>query len=160
MRPENSQRNSTWTRALLTLAIKKLHPDAIIPQYQTTGAVGFDFHAVEDQSVPPGSHALIRTGLVIGTPEGFMLGLLPRSSTFKRTRLVVANSMGVIDQDYCGNEDEIKVSVWNTSTNNTVVIKPGDRIAQGVFLRVGRFDFEEVESMDAQSRGGFGSTGV
>ncbi len=138
--------------------IKKLHPDAVIPKYQTEGSVGFDFHSVEDVQVKPGEFKLIRTGLAVATPPGFMLMACPRSSTYKNFGLVMVNSVGIIDQDYCGNEDEIRIPVMNIKNYDSYFIK-GTRFAQAVFVQVGKFSFLETEDM-GQSRGGYGSTGV
>lgn len=140
------------------IAIKKLHKDAVIPQYQTPGSVGFDFHTIEDLVLAPGEFKLIRTGLAIGTPENYMLALVPRSSTYMKWALTMPNSIGVVDQDYSGDEDEVKIPVVNESDGFTKISK-GQRIAQGIFLSVGKFGFFECDSM-GESRSGFGSTGV
>ena len=140
------------------IRIKKLHEDAVIPKYQTHGSVGFDFHTVEDLVLKPGESTLVRTGLVIATPPGYMLALTPRSSTFKKWGLIMPNSIGVIDQDYSGDEDEVKIPVLNLSSAFAKVEK-GERIAQGIFISVARLTFTECDSM-GDSRGGFGSTGT
>ncbi|MEK6853775.1 MAG: dUTP diphosphatase, partial [Nanoarchaeota archaeon] len=67
------------------------------------------------------------------------------------------HGIGVIDNDYCGEEDEIKVQVYNNSSNIAKVEK-GERIAQGIFVKVDRFEWEETDKM-GKTRGGFGSTG-
>jgi dUTP pyrophosphatase len=144
-------------RGATGVKIKKIHPDAIIPQYQTHGAVGFDLHVIEDYSIRTGDSALLRTGLVIKTPPGYMLGLFPRSSTWKKYGLVMPHSIGIIDQDYCGEEDEIFLQVYNNKLKHAIVEK-GDRVAQGIFIPVARLSFRECDSM-GESRGGFGSTG-
>ena len=66
--------------------------------------------------------------------------------------------IGVIDNDYCGPEDEVKIQVRNFR-KESVVIRRGDKIAQGLFMKTDRLDFEEVDEIKADSRGGFGSTG-
>jgi dUTP pyrophosphatase len=143
----------------LKIKFKKLFDDVITPTYETIGSVGFDLRSYEDYEIEPLELGLVRTGLVIETPPGFMLALVPRSSTFKRTGLVMPHSVGVIDQDYSGEEDELILQFYNSSRHATVDVRKGDRIAQGIFLRIGRFGFEETESM-GDSRGGFGSTGT
>lgn len=140
------------------IKIKKLHEDAIIPQYQTSGSVGFDLHTVEDLVLRPGHSTLVPTGLAIATPPGYMLAITPRSSTYKKWSLVMPNSIGVVDQDYCGDEDEIKIPVLNMGDSFAKVNK-GERIAQGIFISVARLSFTECDSM-GDSRGGFGSTGT
>lgn len=140
------------------IKIKKLHDDAVIPQYQTIGSVGFDLHTVEDIDIRPRYTTLARTGLAIATPPGYMLALTPRSSTFKHWKCIMPNSIGVIDQDYSGDDDEIMVPLLNMG-DLRVKIEKGSRIAQGIFISVARLSFTECDSM-GESRGGFGSTGV
>ncbi|MBI2634597.1 hypothetical protein HYW82_02945 [Candidatus Peregrinibacteria bacterium] len=68
------------------------------------------------------------------------------------------HGFGIIDHDYCGQEDEIKVLVYNF-TEKEVMIQRGEKIAQGVFVKIDKFEWEEVDEMRKESRGGFGSTG-
>lgn len=138
--------------------IKKIHADAVVPEYQTLGSVGFDFHAIEDVTIKPGQFTLIRTGLAIATPPGYMLMAAPRGSSYKNFGFMMPNSVGVIDQDYCGDEDEVKIPALNMK-NFDSYIKKGTRFAQGIFVMVGKFNFKEVQDM-GDSRGGWGSTGL
>lgn len=142
----------------MSIKIKKLHPDAVIPAYQTSGAVGFDFHSVEFTEIPAHSNGYVRTGLAIKVPDGLFLAVLPRSSTWKHFKCVVANSVGVIDNDYCGDEDEIWANLYNPTDDSTYIPK-GVRFAQGLFIPVAKSPWEEVQEMGV-SRGGCGSTGV
>ena len=71
---------------------------------------------------------------------------------------MLANSVGIIDQDYCGEKDEIKALVLNFN-KKPVIVKKGERIAQGILVKIARPRIEEVEKMSGKSRGGFGSTG-
>ena len=125
--------------------------------YATPGSAAFDLAAAETIDVPPGQIRLVGTGLVIAVPSGHFLAILARSSTPLKRGLVVANGVGVIDSDYCGPDDEVKVQVLNV-TNATVTVAHGDRIAQAIVLQAPRVEFEEAEAT-APSRGGFGSTG-
>ena len=68
------------------------------------------------------------------------------------------HGFGIIDHDYCGPEDEVKILVYNF-TDQPVTIEHGEKIAQGVFVHIDKFDWEEVEEMGNETRGGFGSTG-
>ena len=115
---------------MLSVRIRRLHDSVPLPAYQTDGAAGFDLAASEDVAVPPSSIALIPTCLVIQVPEGHFLGIFARSSTPLKRGLMVANGVGVIDRDYCGPADEIKVQVLNF-TQQPVQVKKGDRLAQG-----------------------------
>jgi dUTP pyrophosphatase len=91
-------------------------------------------------------------------PEGHFLAILARSSTPLTRGLIVANGMGVVDSDYCGPTDEVKIQVLNI-TDAPVHVAAGDRIAQGMVLAAPRVTFVEATTADGPSRGGFGSTG-
>ncbi len=144
---------------MITVRIHRLHPDVPLPKYETAGAAGFDLAASEDVVVPPGAIALVPTGLVIEGPPGHFLGVFARSSTPLRRGLMVANGVGVVDEDYCGPTDEIKIQVLNFTTGPVTVSK-GDRLAQGLFLPVSRVTWQETDGAPREgSRGGFGATG-
>lgn len=138
--------------------IKRIDTTLPLPAYQTKGSVGFDFLAREEKTIPPGEIELIPANLIIQVPEGYSLILSSRSSTPRKFGLTKPHGIGVIDQDYCGPEDEIKIQVLNFSKTPTTV-KRGERIAQGLFVRTDRLEFNEVETITEESRGGFGSTG-
>jgi len=138
--------------------IRRLDPAVALPSYQTSEAAGFDLAASEEVAVPPGAVRLIPTGLVIEVPHGHFLGIFARSSTPLRRGLMVANGVGVVDPDYAGPDDEIKIQVVNF-TSEEVVVRRGDRIAQGVFIPCARVAWQEGETRE-RSRGGFGSTGA
>jgi len=144
---------------MLSVRINRLDPAVSLPKYETTGAAGFDLAASADVTIAPGTIALVPTGLVIQVPAGHFLGIFARSSTPLKKGLMVANGVGVIDEDYCGPKDEVKIQVLNF-TQAPVEVKRGDRIAQGLFLPVTRAAWQE-ESGDLRegSRGGFGATG-
>jgi dUTP diphosphatase len=144
---------------MLRVRIRRLDASVPLPGYQTDGAAGFDLAASEDLVVPPSSIALVPTGLVIQVPVGHFLGVFARSSTPLKRGLMVANGVGVIDRDYCGPADEIKIQVLNF-TSGPVQVKKGDRLAQGLLLPVTHAVWEEVEGdLREGSRGGFGATG-
>lgn len=144
---------------MIPVSIRRLSPSIALPAYQTPGAAGFDFAASEDVDVPPNGIALIPTGLVIRVPEGHFLGIFARSSTPLKRGLMVANGVGVIDEDYCGATDEVKIQVLNF-TRDAVRVRRGDRIAQGLFIPVVRADWQERDDdLRHGSRGGFGATG-
>ena len=144
---------------MLSVGIRRLKPHVALPEYQTAGAAGFDLAASEDVRVEPGAVALVPTGLVIRVPDGYFLAIFARSSTPLRRGLIVSNGVGVIDADYCGASDEIKIQVLNV-TREVVAVKTGDRIAQGLFIPVARATWQEThDDLRAGSRGGFGATG-
>lgn len=144
---------------MLRVRIRRLRPSVRLPEYQTPGAAGFDLAASEDVAIAPGAVALVPTGLVIGVPDGYFLGIFARSSTPLRRGLIVSNGVGVIDADYCGATDEIRIQVLNV-TREPVTVRTGDRIAQGLFIPVARASWDETnDDLRAGSRGGFGATG-
>ncbi|MCP4523150.1 MAG: dUTP diphosphatase [Candidatus Gracilibacteria bacterium] len=127
--------------------------------YESEGAVGFDFKCTQDYTFQPGEFQLVETGTVVEIPKGYMMQIQPRSSTFKKHGLMQVNSVGIIDQDYCGDEDTTKFAYINMS-KEVQVIEKGTRIGQGVFVKIAIADFEVVDSMNNESRGGFGTTGI
>lgn len=137
--------------------IKRLGPDVAIPEYKTAGAVAFDISVREGKTIQPGETVFFATGLVVCTPPGYGLILASRSSNAKK-QITLANGIGVIDQDYCGPEDELKLSVRNEGAA-PYTVETGERIAQGLFVPVVRADFREVAELAAPNRGGYGTTG-
>jgi dUTP pyrophosphatase len=142
----------------LNVNIKRVDPALPLPTYATTGSVGFDLICRQDTEVAPSRLARIPGNVIIETPPGYMLLLTMRSSTAKRKGLLIPNGVGVIDQDYCGEGDELMVSVYNFRDEAVSVLR-GERIAQGIFLPIARVAWNEVEQM-GYGRGGFGSTGT
>lgn len=143
----------------MKIKIWKADPRAKLPQKSTQGSVGYDLFALEETRIKPMEFKLIRTGLVIKTEPPYALFIFPRSSLFKNKRLIMPNSAGIIDFDYCGKEDEIKIPVVNLG-NDEIIIKPHEKIAQAVFIKIGTPEIEEIlNPPEINSRGGFGSTG-
>ncbi|MBI2143753.1 dUTP diphosphatase [Candidatus Woesearchaeota archaeon] len=137
--------------------IKRIDKSLPLPTYQTSGSVGFDIYSREDIEIKPHEIALIPGNIIVETPPGYMLLVALRSSTPRKKGLIKPHGIGVIDNDYCGEGDEVKVQVLN-NTGNVVKVEKGERIAQGIFVKVDRFEWEEMDSM-GKTRGGFGSTG-
>jgi dUTP pyrophosphatase len=142
----------------MNVRIRRIRADVPLPRYETDDAAAFDLAAAEERTVPPGGVALVPTGLVVEVPRGMFLGIFARSSTPLKRGLMVANGVGVVDPDYCGPDDEIKIAVMNFTTA-AVTVQRGDRIAQGMFLAVPRVSWEEAAELRDASRGGFGATG-
>src|SRR5688572_18606173 len=143
----------------MRLKIKRLDPGVGLPEPATAGAAGFDLASAVDVVIPPHQIRLVGTGLVIAVPDGHFLGIFARSSTPLKRGLMVANGVGVVDADYSGPRDEIKVQLLNL-TNETVTVTRGDRLAQGIVLPAPAVTWEEVSEMAVPTRGGFGSTGA
>jgi dUTP pyrophosphatase len=145
------------TDPVLTVHIARIHPEARVPRYESDLAAAFDLASVADVTVEPGRVALIPTGLVVQVPVRMFLGIFARSSTPVKRGLMVANGVGVIDPDYCGPDDEVKIAVMNFG-DAPVTVQAGDRIAQGIFLQAPRVHWVESAPRE-RSRGGFGATG-
>jgi dUTP pyrophosphatase len=142
----------------MKVTIQRIDCDLPLPRYETNGSVGFDLLARVDTLIEPGKVALIPGNIIVEVPKNFMLMLASRSSLPKKKGLLTPHGLGIIDHDFCGPNDEIHVQVYNF-TNEPVVVKRGEKVAQGVFVHIDKFDWEEVDAMKNPSRGGFGSTG-
>ena len=133
-----------------------------LPAYQSAGAAGVDLVAAVPADVPlvipPSGRATVPTGLALAVPEGAEAQVRPRSGLAARHGVTVLNSPGTIDADYRG---EIKVLLINLS-NESVIIRRGDRIAQLVIAPVLMVTLECAGALATTRRGegGFGSTGV
>lgn len=143
----------------MKLEIARIDETLPIPAYQSTGAVAFDLYSRTDVTIEPFEVVVAPTNLIVKVPSGYVLLLQSRSSLPIRKKLMVANSVGVIDQDFCGPDDEIGVELLNFS-NSPVTVTRGERIAQAMLVSITKVDsFVEV-AMNGESRGGFGSTGT
>lgn len=117
-----------------------------------------DLRAAETVSMMAGDFKLISLGISMKLPEGYEAHVVPRSSTFKKWGVLQTNSMGVIDNSYCGEND-----IWRfpALAMRDTVIEEGDRICQfRIVKKMDVVNFETVEHMEDMDRGGFGSTGV
>ncbi|HBO98320.1 MAG TPA: dUTP diphosphatase [Verrucomicrobia bacterium] len=141
----------------MTLAFKRIHPDAVLPAYAHEGDAGMDVRSVEDVTVPACGRALVHTGLVMLLPDGYEAQVRPRSGLALKSGLTVLNTPGTIDSGYRG---EVGVILFNSSKVDFAVRK-NDRIAQLVIAPVVHAEVVEEESVDETERGagGFGSTG-
>lgn len=151
------------------MQIKVLDPrlqDWGLPAYQTQGAAAVDLFACIDGplEILPGTPAvLVKSGIALNFGDfSFAALVLPRSGAGHKRGLVMGNTLGLIDPDYTG---EILISVWNRNAPGSapLVIEPGERIAQMIFVPVVRPNFEvvaEFSTQTARGAGGFGSTGA
>lgn len=139
--------------------IKRVDTEIPLPRYETDGAVGFDIVTRETTTIEPGAIGLIPGNVIVRVPEGYALLIVPRSSMPRKKGLICPHSLGVIDRDYHGEHDEILVQVKNI-IDTPVTVERGERIAQGLFARVDRAEWIEVEDHGSESRGGFGTTGT
>lgn len=142
----------------MKVKIKRIDKSLPLPQYETKGSVGLDLITRIDTTIEPEKIGLVPANIVVEVPCGYALILVSRSSTPLKKGLSTPHGIGIIDHDYCGEEDELKIQVYNF-TNKAITLKKGDKIAQGLFVRVDKVEFTEMEKMENESRGGFGSTG-
>lgn len=158
----------------MNVMVKKLHPDAIIPEFKTGGAAGFDLHTTEDITIPPNrvivkrtdtdlefelandNYAIAGTGLAFEIPDGYELEIRGRSGLAFNYRVTSYN--GTVDSDYRG---EVKLLLFNNG-NQTITFKKGERVAQGIIKKIEQVNFIEADNLSETDRGikGFGSTGV
>ena len=116
-----------------------------------------DLRASEDVSLKAGEFKLIPLGVAMELPQGYEAHIVPRSSTFKTWGIIQTNSMGVVDCSYCGDNDMWRMPVYAT---RDVEIHVNDRICQfRIMKNQPKIRCEEVEQLDNEDRGGFGSTG-
>lgn len=133
------------------------YPNANLPKRATKGAAGYDFECAIDTICPAHMITLIPTGIKAQIDNGYYLQLAVRSSTPKKKGLILANGVGIVDEDYYNNPDNeghIMFQVYNI-TDHDVTIPAGERIGQGVFIRYAITDGDMVDNIRT---GGFGST--
>ena len=139
----------------------KTREDAIEPTRGSAAAAGYDLYVPSSEAeiaIPAHETIKIDTGIAIALPDNTFGAIFARSGLATKQGLRPANCVGVVDSDYRGN---VGVALHNDS-NETKIIKGGDRIAQLVVIPYIPFDFENVNDLDTTERGknGFGSTGV
>ena len=139
----------------MKIKIKKLLPEAVIPQYAHPTDAGLDLTAVSKVE-EPNSIVTYGTGLAFEIPAGYVGLLFPRSSNSKKD-LILTNSVGVLDSGYNG---EVTLKFKKTIENG-VTYEIGDRIGQLIIIPFPKIEFQEVEKLSETERGtgGFGSTG-
>lgn len=151
-------------RYILTeqIKIKYMHPDTKRLEAIDIGD-WIDMYADEQIVMYPGQFINIPLGVAMELPRGYEAHLAPRSSTFKTWGILAANSFGVIDESYKGDNDEWHFPAFFPvgGTLKQTVIHRGDKIAQfRIMKKMPRIDFIEVESLGNPDRGGLGSTGT
>jgi dUTP pyrophosphatase len=141
----------------------KLHTNATIPKFGSRLAAGADLYLPNPVILRPREYELISLGIIAIPPEGWHFMIYLRSSAPVRyPGLTLMNHVGIIDSDYTGPNDEIKLALLNHSVDNTLRINAGERIAQMCLVEDVRPNIEEItydQVAFRRSRGGFGSTG-
>lgn len=137
-------------------------PDFDLPRRSTARSAGYDFINPERVEIPPyklgDNPFMVKTGVKVKMLDDEFLMLVNRSSNPKKKKLVIPNSVGIVDADYYGNPDndgEMMFGFYNLS-NETVVLEKGDKIGQGIFIKYGITDNDNASG---ERTGGFGSTG-
>lgn len=141
----------------MRVRIKRIDPELPLPQYKTEGAVAMDCAARFTTTIAPHTTAYVPLNVVIKPPHGHFILMAPRSSLHKRG-LLLANSVGIFDEDFAGDRDEYHAALYNL-TDRPVVVERGERITQIIACAFDRIEWEEVASHQEPDRGGFGSTG-
>ncbi len=142
----------------MKVRIKRIDKELPLPMYETDGSVAFDIVCRVDTVIGPKSIVRVPGNVIVEVPEGYALVVASRSSTPVKKSLWKPHGIGIVDQDYCGESDEIMMQMYNFS-DEPVTVKRGERISQGMFVKVDKAEWVEVEEMKKDSRGGFGSTG-
>jgi dUTP pyrophosphatase len=142
---------------VIELPIRRLRPDAVLPQRAYAGDAGLDLAACERVELPPGGRAVVGTGLAVAIPDGYAGFVQPRSGLAARAGISLVNTPGLVDSGYRG---EVRVVLLNTDREHPFVVEPGMRIAQLVVLAVPEVDPVEVAELPETERGvrGFGSS--
>ena len=141
------------------VAVKRLHPDAVVPDRAYAGDAGFDLTSRERVELEPGARAVVGTGIAVAIPPGHAGLVLPRSGLAAEHGLGKVNAPGLIDEGYRG---EVKVILLNTDRSERFVVEPGMRIAQLVVVELPQVELLEVDDLPASERGtgGLGSSGA
>jgi len=142
----------------MKLKIKRFDKSLPLPIHKTAGSVAVDLYSRLDMEIKSKEIAYIPMNVAIKITDGYFVLLAPRSSTHK-LGIQGINGVGIMDRDYCGNEDEYNFAVRNF-TDSPVHIDKGTRLCQLILIKCENFEFDEVDEMSDPSRGGFGSTGV
>ncbi len=143
----------------MDIQFKVLTPGAQVPETAYAGDAGIDLRSTEEIVLEPFQRALVPTGLAVAIPDGYAGFVLPRSGNAIKHGLSLVNAPGLIDSGYRG---ELKCIVVNMDPETPIEIKPNDRIAQLVVMRVENVVPVVVDELDSTDRGagGFGSSGV
>jgi len=142
----------------MKVSIRQVDKNIPLPEYKTAGAAASDCAVREDAIIPPHSTAYVPLNFALKPPPGHWVLMAARSSLHKRG-LMLANSIGVFDEDFSGDEDEY-VAVLLNFTNESVAVKKGDRLTQIIFVPYDKVEWKEVDTLGNSTRGGFGTTGI
>jgi len=142
----------------MSLPVRRLRPEAILPRRAYDHDAGLDLYACEAAELGPGERASVGTGIAVQIPAGMAGLVLPRSGLARDRGIALVNAPGLIDSGYRG---ELRVLLLNTDRSTPFAVAPGDRIAQLVLVQVQTPEVLEVAELAVSERGsgGFGSSG-
>lgn len=141
----------------MKINIKRFDQSLPLPEYKSRGAAALDLSARTTVTIAPRATAMVPLNIALHLPPGYWVLLAARSSLHKKG-LIMANGIGIGDEDYCGDNDEYQAALYNLM-DQPVTVERGERIVQMMVLPIERVKLEEVEHLGNQDRGGFGSTG-
>lgn len=142
----------------MKVKIKRFDKSLPLPEYKTDGAACIDLYTREDTVILPHSFGKVPQNIALDIPHGTFVLLCARSSAHK-LGLIPSNGIGICDEDFRGDNDEYIFLVYNV-TDKEVVVEKGSRIAQIMIFNLNKIEFEEVDSLGNEDRGGIGSTGL
>jgi dUTP pyrophosphatase len=141
----------------MTVKIKRFDTSVPLPQYKSAQAAAMDLSARETVVIEPRQVGYVLLNIAIELPPQHWALVAARSSLHKKG-LMMANSIGVGDEDFCGDGDEYKAALWNF-TDTAVTVEKGERICQMIIMPREQVELVEVDNLGNKDRGGFGSTG-
>ena len=134
----------------MKINVKRFDKTLSLPRYEKNAA-GFDFTCRTGVSIKPGEIVAVPANIAISVPTGYVLLAFSRSTTPTRKGLVMPHSVGVIDPFFCGDDNEIKL-IFQNITKETVRIVKGDKLAQGVLMKIETAIFNEVDRLKKSTR--------
>lgn len=153
----------------MTIKIYRRDKSVSLPVQKSNMAAGLDVYVEQDTEVQSGKVTFVETGLIIQPPAGYHIKLFIRSGFSVKNNVSLVNSTGIIDEDYCGENDYLKVALVRhisgigENDSKPLLLKKGDRIGQIIFEKTAftevNWDEQENANFAGESRGGFGSTG-
>jgi dUTP pyrophosphatase len=153
----------------MKIRIYRKNKNIPLPVRKTPQSIGIDVFTSETIEFCPGKVVLVPTGLIIESPAGYYFRIHIRSGFSMKSGISLANDVGIIDEDYCGTDDEIKIAMirhYNPDDplgKKPLIVKEGTRVAQIIFEKniFPAVEWDEQKNPDfaKKSRGGFGSTG-
>jgi len=141
----------------MLIKLKRFNTNIPFPGYKSEKAAAFDIYTRQDLEIAPHSVGMMPLNFAIELPPSHWLLLSARSSLHKKG-VMLANGIGVGDEDFCGDSDEYQAALLNF-TDQIVTLSQGERILQGIVLMREKVELIEVTTLRNKDRGGFGSTG-